>query len=309
MTCSPATPGVRLAGGVGPARRPAADHAGSGAFGFLLQLVGQSHGWPLPRGGMQALADALTRRAAATARSSLRRARRAGAGARRTRGWRPPDERRGDRRRCRPDHGQRGRARPPAARRRAPRAAAPPARGLALRHRAFKVDYALSGPSRGPHRRRAAPASCMWPASSTSCARRRSRRARGEVPERPALVVGQQSLHDPTRAPAGRHTLYVYGHVPPPTHTTTRRSPGACRPSSNASPRGSRSLVLARTSVRRADRAREPEPGRRRSGRRLHGARPAVGLRPGAGAEPLPQSAPRPLRRRRFHHPGGASTA
>ncbi|HEX5617597.1 MAG TPA: FAD-dependent oxidoreductase, partial [Solirubrobacteraceae bacterium] len=33
--------------------------------------------------------------------------------------------------------------------------------------------------------------------------------------ERPALVVGQHSLHDPTRAPAGRHTLYVYGHVPP----------------------------------------------------------------------------------------------
>ena len=37
---------------------------------------------------------------------------------------------------------------------------------------------------------------------------------RGEVPDRPALVVGQQSLHDPSRAPAGRHTLYVYAHVP-----------------------------------------------------------------------------------------------
>jgi phytoene dehydrogenase-like protein len=37
---------------------------------------------------------------------------------------------------------------------------------------------------------------------------------RGEVPERPALVVGQQSLHDSARAPAGRHTLYVYAHVP-----------------------------------------------------------------------------------------------
>ena len=37
---------------------------------------------------------------------------------------------------------------------------------------------------------------------------------RGEVPERPALVVGQQSLHDPARAPAGHHTLYVYGMCP-----------------------------------------------------------------------------------------------
>jgi phytoene dehydrogenase-like protein len=26
--------------------------------------------------------------------------------------------------------------------------------------------------------------------------------------------VGQQSLHDPTRAPAGKHTLYAYAHVP-----------------------------------------------------------------------------------------------
>src|SRR5437764_15247073 len=32
--------------------------------------------------------------------------------------------------------------------------------------------------------------------------------------ERPALIVGQQSLHDPSRAPAGQHSLYVYGHLP-----------------------------------------------------------------------------------------------
>jgi phytoene dehydrogenase-like protein len=37
---------------------------------------------------------------------------------------------------------------------------------------------------------------------------------RGEVPERPALVVGQQSLHDPTRVPENRQSLYVYAHVP-----------------------------------------------------------------------------------------------
>jgi phytoene dehydrogenase-like protein len=38
---------------------------------------------------------------------------------------------------------------------------------------------------------------------------------RGELPERPALVVGQHTLLDPTRAPPGQHTLYVYAHVPP----------------------------------------------------------------------------------------------
>jgi phytoene dehydrogenase-like protein len=36
----------------------------------------------------------------------------------------------------------------------------------------------------------------------------------GRFPERPALVVGQQSLHDRTRAPDGRHTLYAYTRVP-----------------------------------------------------------------------------------------------
>jgi phytoene dehydrogenase-like protein len=36
----------------------------------------------------------------------------------------------------------------------------------------------------------------------------------GRVPEEPALVVGQHTLHDASRAPGGRHTLYVYTHVP-----------------------------------------------------------------------------------------------
>jgi phytoene dehydrogenase-like protein len=36
----------------------------------------------------------------------------------------------------------------------------------------------------------------------------------GRFPDRPTLVVGQQSLHDGTRAPAGAHTLYAYARVP-----------------------------------------------------------------------------------------------
>ena len=37
---------------------------------------------------------------------------------------------------------------------------------------------------------------------------------RGQLPERPFLLVGQQSLCDATRAPAGRHTAWIYAHVP-----------------------------------------------------------------------------------------------
>jgi phytoene dehydrogenase-like protein len=37
---------------------------------------------------------------------------------------------------------------------------------------------------------------------------------RGALPDNPYLVIGQQSLVDPTRAPPGCHTLWAYTHVP-----------------------------------------------------------------------------------------------
>jgi len=37
---------------------------------------------------------------------------------------------------------------------------------------------------------------------------------RGELPDNPYLVIGQQSLADPTRAPAGQQTLWAYSRVP-----------------------------------------------------------------------------------------------
>jgi phytoene dehydrogenase-like protein len=36
----------------------------------------------------------------------------------------------------------------------------------------------------------------------------------GLLPAQPTLIVGQQSLADPSRAPAGKHTLWAYTHVP-----------------------------------------------------------------------------------------------
>jgi phytoene dehydrogenase-like protein len=38
--------------------------------------------------------------------------------------------------------------------------------------------------------------------------------ARGRVPERPFVLVAQQSLFDTTRAPEGKHTAWAYCHVP-----------------------------------------------------------------------------------------------
>jgi len=36
----------------------------------------------------------------------------------------------------------------------------------------------------------------------------------GKERDKPFILVGQQSLCDPTRAPVGQHTLWAYAHVP-----------------------------------------------------------------------------------------------
>ena len=36
----------------------------------------------------------------------------------------------------------------------------------------------------------------------------------GGLPERPFMLCGQQSLHDPSRAPEGKHTAWAYTHGP-----------------------------------------------------------------------------------------------
>jgi phytoene dehydrogenase-like protein len=78
----------------------------------------------------------------------------------------------------------------------------------------FKVDWALSAPV--PWQVEAARDSAVVHAGeSVDDLARFTREARaGRLPERPYLVVGQQTLADPTRAPAGKHTLYCYTHVP-----------------------------------------------------------------------------------------------
>ncbi len=189
--------------------------AGSGAFGFLLQLLGHANGWPFPAGGQSAITDAMARiaeregvtvRLRAEAEQILVRSGRT-AGIRLTGGEElsagsvvstvsalPLA-------RLIPDH-----ALPDRVMRRL--------RIWRYSTGAFKLDYALRAPVPWAAAEARSAAVVHVGGELRDLARAAESGQRGEMPERPALVVGQQSLGDPTRAPAGGHTLYVYAHVP-----------------------------------------------------------------------------------------------
>jgi phytoene dehydrogenase-like protein len=79
---------------------------------------------------------------------------------------------------------------------------------------AFKVDYALSEPVpwRAAECRRAI--TVHLGGSLEDLAASEEAVARGRVPERPFILVAQPTLFDSTRAPEGKHVLWTYCHVP-----------------------------------------------------------------------------------------------
>ncbi|PZS12818.1 MAG: FAD-dependent oxidoreductase [Solirubrobacterales bacterium] len=189
--------------------------AGSGAFGFLLQLIAHSYGWPFPAGGQGAITDALL---AIATREGVRvrceaHVERVLVHGGRTAGVALKD---GDEVPAR-DVVTTISARPLAAL--LPDDALPHRLMRRLRiwrysTAAFKLDYALRGPVpwSAAEAREAAVVHVAGELRELAAAAQAGER--GEVPERPAVVVGQHTLLDPSRAPAGQHTLYCYAHVP-----------------------------------------------------------------------------------------------
>ncbi|HEX2252577.1 MAG TPA: NAD(P)/FAD-dependent oxidoreductase [Thermoanaerobaculia bacterium] len=78
----------------------------------------------------------------------------------------------------------------------------------------FKVDYALGAPVPWLHPDCARAGTVHVGGSLDEIAAGEQAAFRGEVPERPFVLVAQQSLFDPTRAPRRQHTLWAYCHVP-----------------------------------------------------------------------------------------------
>ncbi|MET7369906.1 NAD(P)/FAD-dependent oxidoreductase [Streptomyces sp. NPDC005566] len=78
----------------------------------------------------------------------------------------------------------------------------------------FKIDYALSGPVpwTAEEARRAGTVHVGPTAGEIDAALRAA--VSGRDPDVPFLITAQPSLVDPSRAPEGRHVFWVYGHVP-----------------------------------------------------------------------------------------------
>ena len=79
---------------------------------------------------------------------------------------------------------------------------------------AFKLDLALDGPVPWRDAACSRAATVHVGASLTEIAASERAAWRGEHVERPFVLVAQPSLFDDTRAPAGKHTLWAYCHVP-----------------------------------------------------------------------------------------------
>jgi phytoene dehydrogenase-like protein len=170
------------------------------AFGLVLGILGHAVGWPLPRGGSQRIADALAsylrtlgvELVTSTTVASLDEL--------------PParlvlcDVTPRQLVRLAGDRLPAGYRRRLGAYRYGP--------GV------FKLDLALSGPVpwRAPECRRAG--TVHLGGSLAEIAGAEAEVWRGGHPERPYVLVAQQSLFDAARAPEGKHTLWAYCHVP-----------------------------------------------------------------------------------------------
>jgi len=172
----------------------------TGAFALTLGASAHAAGWPIARGGSGRIADALA--------AELRLLGGSIVAGRRIRGMADLPAAHAYVFDVMPASLERiAGARLPAAYRRR-------MRGHRLGPGVFKIDHALSAPVPWRAAECALAGTVHLGGTLEEIASAEAAVARGEHPERPFLLVGQQSLFDPTRAPAGRHTLWTYCHVP-----------------------------------------------------------------------------------------------
>jgi phytoene dehydrogenase-like protein len=107
----------------------------------------------------------------------------------------------------------------------------------------FKVDFALDGPVPWTASECADAATVHLGGTLEEIAQSEKEVDARRAPERPFVLVAQPSLFDDTRAPAGKHTLWAYCHVP--SHSEADMTEVIERQIERFAP-GFRDLVLAR---------------------------------------------------------------
>ncbi|MFJ9682541.1 phytoene desaturase family protein [Streptomyces sp. NPDC101194] len=166
----------------------------TGGIALLFALAAHENGWPVPRGGSQAISDALAsyvREQGGTIRTGTEVKR--------------LDE-------LPPARAYVFDTSPTALARIAGLGNA--YRGYRYGASCFKIDYALSGPVpwTAEEARRAGTVHIGPTAGEIDAAL--SAAVAGRDPSVPFLITAQPSLVDPSRAPEGRHVFWAYGHVP-----------------------------------------------------------------------------------------------
>lgn len=107
----------------------------------------------------------------------------------------------------------------------------------------FKVDWALRGPIPWRDSRCARAVTVHLSGNLQDIAASEASVHDGRLPERPFVLLGQPSIVDPTRAPPGKHTAWGYCHVP---HGSTLSALAQIEAQVERCAPGFRDLVMAR---------------------------------------------------------------
>jgi phytoene dehydrogenase-like protein len=190
------------------------DEPGSGGFGWLLGMLGQQFGFPVPVGGAQAITDALVKRFRGTVVTGapvtdvvIANGAALGVLASDGRRWRA-------RKAVLADVPAPTLYRQLVGAGHLPRRMLEDLDGFRWDHGTLKVDYALSAPLDWIAPEVAGAGTVHLGADVDGLAKYAYELATGRAPSEPFLLLGQMTTADPTRSPAGTESLWAYTHVP-----------------------------------------------------------------------------------------------
>ena len=193
------------------------DSSGSGVFGWLLAMLGQSVGWPVPRGGAGQLAEALARRLianggqirtqAAVDRVLIERGTAVGVALH-------SGETVHARRAVLADVNAPALFSRLVGHEQLPARFVDDLRKFQWDTPTLKIDWALRAPIRWAAEDARQAGTVQLGVDMNGLTTYSAALTRGEIPERPFIVLGQMSTADASRSPAGTESAWAYSHLP-----------------------------------------------------------------------------------------------